>query len=295
MNRDEAGEVLTAAPLDELETLCCSVRDRLAGSRVDLCSIINARKGACGEDCAFCAQSRSPGLPMLALHDLSNAHKAATEAGIGRFSAVTSGKGPEDHELRRICEMALGSRGLCSLCVSLGILDTQSLKKLKQSGVTRYHHNLETSRNYFPKICSTHTWDERADTIRSAKSAGLEVCSGGIFGLGETDEDRMDLAFSLAELEVDSVALNFFTPVSGIRINPEKLSREKMLRIIAMFRLVNPGWEVRICAGRSGLGDFEERIFNFGATGIMTGELLTTEGSHLNRDLELISRAGFTP
>ena len=294
MNRDDAFEVLGDIPLEELEILCSSVRNDLAGNRVDLCSIINARSGACSEDCAFCAQSRSPGSSMLTLHDLTNAHKAATEAGIKRFSAVTSGKGLEDRELRRICEMAKQGRDLCSLCVSLGILDTEHLKKLKQCGIKRYHHNLETSRNYFPKICSTHTWDEREATIRSAKSAGLEVCSGGIFGMGETDEDRIDLAFSLSELEVDSVALNFFVPVSGIKITPEKLPLEKMLRIIALFRLLDPCWEVRICAGRSGFGDFEERIFSFGATGIMTGELLTTEGSSLVRDNELIARAGFT-
>lgn len=286
--------ILRGIPLREIEERCSALRRDTFGRKVDLCSIVNARRGACTENCAFCAQSRSEGRPMLDLDDLNSAHRSATRIGVNRFSAVTSGRDLSGVEFQRICRMAEIGRDLCPLCASLGILDGPRLRRLKDAGVSRYHHNLETSRSFFGKVCTTHSWQERAETVEKAMEEGLSVCSGGIMGVGEEDGDRVELAFSLKELEVDSIALNFFIPVEGSGISPDKLTPEQMLRIVALFRLVNPDSEVRICAGREMLGEEGERIFDLGATGIMTGELLTTEGSLPRNDIELISRAGYT-
>ncbi len=293
MNRQEASDILTAVSLDELSDRCSSVRSAGFGDRVHLCAILNAKDGGCSEDCAFCAQSRTAGKPMLELEKLVEAHRIVSSAGIHRFSLVTSGKRLSEKELKRICEAASMGRKYSPMCASLGILGLNELKELKDAGITRYHHNLETSEYFFPSICTTHSWDERRMTVHRAKLAGMSVCSGGIMGIGESDNDRIDLAFSLQELEVDSIALNFYLPVEGAGVDAEYLPPGKLLRIIAMFRLVNPTAELRICAGREGLEMMGEKMFSFGVTGIMTGMLLTTEGSQLEQDLDLIDRTGF--
>jgi len=293
MNRTESLQILSSVPLDELSSWCNSVRSSVFGQRVDLCAIVNAKNGACSEDCAFCAQSRSSGEQMLELETLVEAHRQTTEAGIHRFSTVTSGRGLSGMEFRRICEAASLGRDYCPLCASLGILGLTELNELHDAGVSRYHHNLETSEAFFPSICTTHTWAERVTTVQRAKLSGMSVCSGGIMGMGESDDDRVELAFSLRDIEVDSIALNFFVPVGAATVQAEKLSPEKLIRIIAMFRLVNPDSELRICAGRAGLEEMGDRMFSFGVTGIMTGTLLTTSGSQLENDLNLIDRTGF--
>ena len=293
MNREEALEILTVIPLGRLEKMCTTVRLSVFGKKVDLCAIVNAKNGACSEDCAFCAQAGNLGESMMGLNELIDAHHSNSHAGIQRFSTVTSGRGLSGKEFQRICDFASAGSGYCPLCASLGILGFRELKLLHAAGVSRYHHNLETSSAFFPSICTTHSWDQRAMTVRRAKLAGMSVCSGGIIGMGESDEDRIDLAFSLLELEVDSIALNFFVPVKGVSVTSEYLSAEKLLRIIGMFRMVNPSAELRICAGRNKLDAMCEKMFSFGVTGIMTGTLLTTEGSRYENDLDLIQRAGY--
>ncbi|MCK5785160.1 MAG: biotin synthase BioB [Candidatus Sabulitectum sp.] len=293
MNRQNVLEILTTTPLDQVEIMCNDLRSARFGNRVDLCAIVNAKNGACSEDCAFCAQSGSRGEPMMELDELINTHHSNSDAGVHRFSMVTSGRGLWGKEFQRICDAASAGSGYCQLCASLGILGFRELKLLHAAGVSRYHHNLETSSAFFPSVCTTHNWDERAMTVRRAKLAGMSVCSGGIIGMGESDEDRIDLAFSLLELEVDSIALNFFVPVEGVSVEGENLSTEKLLRIIGMFRMVNPSAELRICAGRNKLDEMSEKMFSFGVTGIMTGTLLTTEGSQFEDDLDLLRRAGY--
>lgn len=293
MNRSTALDVLTDTPMNDIEAMCTNIRKDKFGTKVDLCAIINSRNGACSEDCAFCAQSHSSGTPMLELSEIIEAQKAMSEAGIHRISMVTSGRALDSPELDTICKAASTGSKETPVCASLGILGLKELRKLKKSGVSRYHHNLETSENFFPSICTTHLWSERVTTIKNAKIAGLSVCAGGILGIGESDKDRIDLAFALKKLEVESVALNFYLPVEGARVKAEQLSPEKMIRIIAMFRLVNPSSEIRICAGRAGLELLGDKMFAFGVTGIMTGVLLTTEGSQLADDLNLIAKAGF--
>ncbi len=294
MIRQKAIEILTILPLYEVEEMCSSIRSAEFGNRVELCAIFNTKNGDCSEDCSFCAQSGSSGSPMKELDEIIEEHHSISDSGIHRFSTVTSGKSLEGAEFDRICDSASAGSGYCPMCASLGILSFSSLKKLHAAGVTRYHHNLETSASFFPSICTTHSWEERAMTLRRAKLAGMSVCSGGIIGIGESDEDRVDLAFSLRELEVDSIALNFFVPVEGAALKGDILTAEKLLRVIGMFRMVNPGAEIRICAGRDRLGEMAEKMFSFGVTGIMTGTLLTTEGSQYEDDLDLILSAGFS-
>jgi biotin synthase len=295
MNRPDTAGILGGMPLEELEARCSELRKERFGDRVDLCAIINARNGGCSEDCSFCAQSRTAGSMTRSAGELVDAHRLATEAGIQRFSAVTSGRGPSPEELDLVKEMASRGRGLCPLCASLGIMGVDRLKELRDAGISRYHHNLEACEDFFPIICSTHSWQDRVATVRNAREAGLSVCSGGIMGIGENDSHRISLAFTLRELEVDSIALNFFVPVPGSRLRPGGLPGEKMLRIIGLFRLVNPNAEIRVCAGRESLEEHSSRVFDFGATGIMTGALLTTAGTELQGDLELIDRAGYIP
>jgi biotin synthase len=227
-----------------------------------------------------------------------SARKKACEHGAGHFSIVTSGGSPTDKELADICEtISRGENEKPLWCASLGILSLRQLRLLKDAGLQRYHHNLETERTYFPEICTTHTWQERADTVRMARVAGLEVCSGGIIGLGESLHQRVSMAFQLRELQVDSIALNFLIPLEGTRINPRKenISPVDMLKTVIMFGMICPESELRLCAGRRILGEYEKEMFRAGVTGIMSGDLLTTSGSRYQDDLELLEAAGRVP
>ncbi len=293
MNRNRAMDILNTLPLSKIKSDCLKIREAGFGKKVNLCAIINAKNGACSENCTFCAQAGSDGEAILSADYILAAHKSHSEAGVQRFSTVTSGRKLSGDDFEHICKVASLGKDYSPMCASLGILTLSELRTLKESGISRYHHNLETSASFFPSICTTHSWKQRAQTVSNAKLAGMSVCSGGIMGIGESDEDRIDLAFSLRELQVDSIAINFYVPVEGATVNAEKLSKEKMLRIIGMLRLVNPEAELRICAGRFLFGEVEKDIFSFGITGIMTGCLLTTEGSQLEKDYELINEAGY--
>ncbi|MBD3276911.1 MAG: biotin synthase BioB [Candidatus Aegiribacteria sp.] len=297
---------LLGAPGNDLEQILAAafrIREEHFSRNVSICSIINARSGLCDQDCRFCAQSsrsRVPcsNWPMKKADCLLKARREAGQKGVSRFSAVSSGRGPGTEEIEELCEaMEVSGDGPPLWCASLGIIGTDDLMKLKKAGLTRYHHNLETSRSFFGTVCTTHTWEDRADTVVRVKEAGLEVCSGGIIGLGESPDQRVEMAFQLKELQVDSVALNFYIAVPGSALQPlpEQMSPFEMLKTVAMFRLVNPGAEIRICAGRGLLGGMESLVFRAGATGIMSGELLTTPGSGYQQDLDLIKTAGMEP
>lgn len=293
MNKTEALDILTAVPLEEIRKRCRSTREQVSGRKVSLCSICNAKNGACSEDCSYCAQSGSKGTGFASPDHVRNARLSAGRSGSEWFSIVTSGRGITGSELKYIQPMISREKGLCPLCASMGIVDGNVLSMLKDMGVSRYHHNLETSENFFSRICTTHNWKERRKTAEKALESGLSLCSGGIVGMGESDNDRIDLAFSLRELKVHSIALNFYIKVSGAAVTEEYLTPEKMLRIISMFRLAVPWAELRICAGRHLLGSTAVEMFDYGVTGIMTGNLLTTPGSMINQDIDMIKEAGY--
>jgi len=287
--------------IQSLLTLSEGIRAaRGSSGEISLCTIINAKSGDCTEDCSFCAQSSfssSPhkSYPMMDGCRILSARKKAFEHGAEHFSIVTSGRSPTEKELAHICETISRGEGEKPFwCASLGILSLRQLRLLKDAGLRRYHHNVETERTFFPEICTTHTWQERVDTVRMAKAAGLEVCSGGIIGLGESLPQRVNMAFELRELEVDSIALNFLIPLEGTKFTTrwENISPFDMLKTVIMFGMVCPDSELRICAGRGMLAEYEKEIFRAGVTGIMTGDLLTISGSGFQEDIELLAAAG---
>ena len=268
----------------------------------DLFSIA-AKSGACSEDCSYCAQSihHSTGAsvyPLISIDRMESAAESAKKNGARRFCIVTSGRGIDsDHDLDII---ATGIRRVLatglSPCATLGTLTTDQLSYLKDAGLQRYHHNIETSREFFPRICSTHTFEERLDVLKSARSLGLSACSGGILGMGENMDDRIRMAFTLRELDVDSVPINFLMPIKGTPLaDVQAISPLEALHSIALFRLVLPEKEIRVCAGRgTALGQLHPLIFAAGADGFMIGNYLTTSGLDPLQDLAMVRALGLT-
>lgn len=265
------------------------------------CGIINAKSGRCAENCSFCAQSgyhatAAPVYPLIANEKLLERAELLADNGVDYMGIVISGTGPTPGDFERICVVAgrIRARTGIRLCASLGILKPEQAASLKQAGFTSYHHNLETARSYYGQICSTHGIELRERTVQNARAAGLRVCSGGIFGLGESWEQRLEMAETLQELAVDSIPLNFLNPIPGTPLEKAKpLSPEEALGSIAMFRLLHPDRDIVICGGRGrALGAWENLLFSAGANGLMVGDYLTTKGSPFEKDLELLRVLG---
>ncbi len=276
-------------------------RERNFGPGVDACSIINARSGNCPEDCAFCAQSahhtaQARAYPLLPEGEVLSAAKRVFDKGVRRFCIVTSGRGiGSEKELSAIARMVERVREIGFLpCATLGALSQSQLRTLKGAGLHRYHHNLETSRSFFPRICSTHTYDERIETLSAAKEAGLSTCSGGIFGMGEDMQDRADMASELVRLGVDSVPVNFLMPIPGTPLeDADFITPLEALKSIALLRRILPEKEIRVCGGRlTALGDLHPMVFMAGANGILMGDYLTTSGRNFEDDLRMINDLG---
>ncbi len=272
-----------------------------SGTELDLCSIINVKSGGCTEDCAYCAQSArhqtdSKVYPLVDKDRVTTACLSSRAVGAGRFCIVTSGRGIRERELGRLSDMvsAVSETGLLP-CATLGLSSAADLVRLKEAGLHRYHHNLETSEHFFGTVCTTHSYRERVETVARAKSSGLSVCSGGIFGMGETWKDRIDLAFALRDLDVDSVPINFLVPVPGTRMASRPLlDRKEALRIVALFRLVLPEKEIRICGGRNVVFPRDpETLLSVGANGFLIGNYLTTLGRDPEDDMAMIREGGY--
>lgn len=278
------------------------IRERYRGNAVGLCSIVNAKSGACPEDCSFCAQSsRSKAeidiYPLLDREVVIQKAIDAKQSGIKRFSIVTSGRKVSGKTLADIADMISEIRKIGLIpCASLGLLNENELSILKSAGLERYHHNLETSEAFFRRICTTHSYADKIKTIEAAKSAGLSVCSGGIFGMGETWQDRIDMAFSLKELDVNSIPVNFLVPIKGTPLGHRDLLHPfEGLKIISLYRHILPQKEIRVCGGRLQiLGDCHSMVFMAGADGMITGNYLTTLGRSPADDLRLIETYGLT-
>ncbi|MHB8764839.1 MAG: biotin synthase BioB [Deferrisomatales bacterium] len=275
------------------------------GWEAELCGIVNAKSGRCPEDCAFCAQSahHATEAPVYDLRCGDDLVAAAREGGricANRFGIVTSGTGIEEGpELDRVCEAvaAIAAEGAVSPCASLGILSAGALRRLREAGLGGYHHNLETARSYFPQVCTTHDYEDDVATVRAAKELGLMTCSGGIFGLGESPAQRVEMAVTLRDLGVDSVPLNFLVPVAGTRLEAQPpLPPLECLKIVAVYRLLLPRATLKVCAGRDrNLGDLASWIFYAGANGMMVGDYLTTAGRAPAVDLAMLGHLGFRP
>jgi len=272
------------------------LRDTYLGRSIHFCTICNGKSGRCTEDCAFCSQSRvskvnPPIYPLLPKDELKQGALDAYNTPINRYSIVTSGKRLSRNEVRKVAEaISELDQNPLDYCVSLGTLGQVDFEILKDAGISRYHHNLETSRSHFKEICSTHNYDERIETIHSAKKEGLSVCAGGIFGVGETDQQVLELALTLKELDVDAIPINFLTPIKGTPLGKaNNLTPLRCLKIIALFRYVLPNKEIIICGGReNNLRHLHPMVFYAGASGVMTGNYLTTKGRSHQDDLEML-------
>lgn len=277
------------------------IRDFHFGREIHLCCICNGKSGKCSEDCSFCSQSAFartdvPVYPLMGKSELRQGGLWALNTPINRYSIVTSGKRLPKIEVAAIAEALVELDGnRISTCASLGILDSHDFETLKNAGVSRYHHNLETAQSHFSQMCTTHTYQERIDTIMAAKEAGLSVCSGGVFGIGENDDQVLELALTLKDLDVDAVPLNFLVPIKGTKTeNHNELSPLRCLKIISIFRYVLPKKDIFVCGGREyNLKELHPLIFYAGASGMMTGDYLTTSGRTLEKDLAMIEQLGF--
>jgi biotin synthase len=281
------------------------IRLRFKGATVDLCAIVNAKSGRCSEDCSFCAQSshyptEAPHYPLLEVEEMLDAAQKAFASRAGRFGIVTSGRslsGPG--ELDKVCRVIsiLQARGEISPCASLGLLTPEMIKALKEAGLASYHHNIETAPSFYRSICTTHPFEARVKTVRAAKEAGLRICSGGIFGLGETREQRVEMAFTLRDLEVDSVPINFLNPIPGTPLGSRPtLAPLECLQTIALFRFILPEADIRTCGGREkGLRTLQPLMYPAGCNGTMIGNYLTTEGRNPEVDIQEIQDLGLVP
>lgn len=292
---------LYGQPLAELCESADKIRRHFCADSFDMCTIINAKSGRCSENCRFCAQSAhnhtgAAAYPLLPKEEIVAQAQINHEQGVLRYSIVTSGKRLSDAEVDEMCEAVREIRekvGI-SVCVSFGLLDEQQFRRLKEAGVTRVHNNLETSRRNFPNICTTHTFDDKIQAIRAARAAGLSVCSGGIMGLGETVEDRIDMALTLRELGILSVPVNMLNPIPGTPFeNNERLTEEDMCRIVAVYRFILPKASIRLAGGRGLLPDKGKSCFTSGANAAISGDMLTTAGITTKTDMALLKELGY--
>lgn len=286
--------------LDALLDGADKIREYFCGDKVDLCTIINGRSGRCGEDCKYCAQS-AHNHTNCEVYDFLPKEKILAEAlanereGVDRFAIVTAGRSLSGEDFEKAIDAYETMHRECKLdlCASLGFLTKEQFHRLHEAGVTSYHDNIETSRRNFPNICTTHTYDEKIATIKMAQEEGFCVCSGGIIGMGETWEDRLDMAVSLAELGIMSIPINALMPIPGTPLeNLKQLSEEDILRTIAFFRYINPEANVRLAAGRALITNDGEAAFSGGASATITGNMLTTSGSTIESDKKLLQGLG---
>lgn len=298
---EEALKLSICEEVSDIKQLCCSANNIMkffCGVEVDLCTIMNAKSGGCTEDCKFCAQSGhyNTNVENYGLVSKEETLKLAREnesEGVNRFSLVTSGRGICGKDFEKILDIyrELNKENKMDLCASLGILAYEDLIRLKQCGVTMYHHNLETSREYYRQVCTTHSYDERIDTINAVKKAGLQVCSGGIIGLGESMEDRIKLAFMLKELEAKSIPVNILNPVKGTPLEgAPRLCQNEILKTMAIFRFINPKAFIRLAGGRNLIEGFGESCFLAGVNAAITGNYLTTSGNKICDDRKMIEK-----
>ncbi|NOZ25721.1 MAG: biotin synthase BioB [Nitrospirae bacterium] len=299
LSEDEAS-FLVNVPLHSLFEAATSIRERFRGDLVDLCAIVNAKSGNCTEDCAYCAQSTRHRTsisvyPWLGMEEILRRAHEARGSGARRFCIVTSGKRVSDRELEYIASAVGEIRRIGLLpCATLGLLDREALERLKEAGLDRFHHNLETSERFFQRVCTTHTFSDKLKTIDAVKEVGLSLCSGGIFGIGESWDDRLSMAFTLKRLDVDSVPINFLMPVKGTPMGHLPLLHPlEALRIIGVYRFILPQKEIRLCGGRvQTLGELNSMVFLAGADGLLIGNYLTMKGRCADDDIRLIETLG---
>jgi biotin synthase len=304
LERPQAHAILNCPDeqLPDLLAATLKVREAAFGRRVKVCILRNAQSGICPEDCGYCSQSKIskadiPVYKMQTAEELCDGARLAVESGARRYCMVCSMRGPGAREIDHLaeaCERIRAQYPTLELCLSVGLLSAEQARRLKEAGAGWVNHNLNTSRRFYPEICTTHTWDERVQTIENVRAAGLSVCSGGIIGMGETDDDIIDLAYATRRLRADSVPVNFLHPIGGTPLaNAPRLTPERCLKAACLFRLLNPRSEVRAAGGRElNLGARQGEIFN-AVNSIFVNGYLTTAGWGMGPTRELIERSGF--
>jgi len=287
---------------DDLLYWANKIRQKYFGNKIKICSIVPGRLGGCSQDCKFCAQSarydtvieKKP--KVLSDEEILKAAAAARDKGVPNFGIVYSGKAVNEAKLgrlERLIKIITQEYGL-GVCASLGIINTEQMKRLAKAGLKRYNHNLETSERHFKDIVTTHKYADRVNTIKAAKQAGLGICAGGIFGIGETQSDRVDMALALRELDVDTVPMNFLHPIEGTPLaDTETLKPKEILRIIALYRFMLPKVNLKVAGGRTlNLRDMQSWIFYAGCTSILSGNYLTTSGRAVEDDMQMLTDLG---
>jgi biotin synthase len=280
--------------LEDIFFASAKIRKKYKGDKVKVCSIINAKSGQCSEDCKFCAQSafNKTDVKVYSLVNTEKINEVSIKAleNVGCFGIVSSGNSLNDTEIEKLCEMFKKHKKVSHLGISIGRISDENFLKLKKAGIKKMHHNLETSENFYPNICSTHSYQERVNTIKRAKKFGFEICSGGLFGMGESFKDRVDLAFTLKELGSDSVPMNFLMPIKGTALEQlPAMTPVEILKTIAVFRIILQTPDIMICGGREvNLRDLQSWIFQAGANGLMTGGYLTISGRDIISDKQMI-------
>ncbi len=303
LSREDDLDFFVTCNLNDLCAGADKIRETCIGDRVDLCSIINGMSGRCPEDCKYCAQSAHNHTDcevydFLPEEKIMEACKTNEKEGVDRFAIVTAGRALSGEEFDKAIKAYERMNKECDieLCASMGFLSAEQLHRLHEAGVTSYHHNIETSRRNFPNICSTHTYDMKIETLKKVKAEGMYACSGGIIGMGESWEDRIDMAVSLAEVGVDSIPINALMPIKGTPLeNLESLTEDEILRTIAMFRYINPEADIRLAAGRALMKNDGEMAFKSGASATITGNMLTTvAAATIQSDRKMLQNIGRT-
>ena len=290
------------ADLEELRRGAGRLQSHFCGKHVDFCTIINGRSGRCGENCKYCAQAacHHTGIDeygFLPKEEIIANAKANQDAGANRFAIVTSGRALVGKDFDKAIDTYKEMKKTLTidLCASHGLLSREQLHRLHEAGVTSYHHNIETSRRFFPQICTSHTYDDRIRTIKMAQEEGFCVCSGGIIAMGETWDDRLDMAISLQELGIESIPINALMPIKGTGMEGRpQLPADDILRTIAFFRFINPTANIRLAAGRKLLPQNGATAFQTGASASITGNMLTTSGTTIKEDMQMLRELGLT-
>ncbi|OFX44180.1 MAG: biotin synthase BioB [Bacteroidetes bacterium GWA2_30_7] len=297
-------EALELSNTSEKQTLyyCANeLREHFCGNHIDICTITNAKSGKCPEDCKWCSQSshHTSNIPIYEMVEhgvaLNNAVSSAKK-GIHRHSLVTSGKRVSNKQLDEFIKIYNDIKNNCdiNLCASFGLINKEQLLKLREVGLTQYHCNLETAPSFFKNLCTTHTIEEKIQTIKWAQEAGFTSCSGGIIGMGENMEQRIELAFALKELNVKSIPINILSPVEGTKLEGQHpLTDEEILTTIALFRFINYDANLRLAGGRIMIKHIEKQVLRAGINAAIVGDLLTTIGSSVDEDLDMFTKEGF--
>lgn len=287
--------------LEDLTRYADMIRDHFCGNQFDMCTIINGKSGLCSENCKFCAQSShyntgSKVYSLLSEEEILADAKKNADQGVMRYSIVTAGRSLSDGEVDRMCQIIrrIKEEVHISVCVSFGLLKEDQFRRLKEAGAERAHNNLEASENFFPSVCTSHSFSDKVQAIRAAQAAGMDVCSGGIMGLGEGIEDRIDMALSLRDLGIDSIPVNMLNPIPGTPMEKyESLDEKEMQRIIAVYRFILPKAFIRLAGGRGLMRDKGKACFMSGANAAISGDMLTTAGITVDKDKKLLEELDY--